>query len=231
MIKINNKVIVAILFLFVSFPLLSDEGLAIYKVKGKTPGLTLMIIGGIHGDEESGCIAAKKYTDIKLERGNLIVIPEANAPAVREKKRFVNVDMNRIFDRDNGTAYEYKTVDEIKKLISGSDAVINLHESTKKGSVVMIDDKKLKKTADKVIKTVNSSTNKIKLVLYNYRTASKNAEHKEQRKSLTYYALYKKGIPAFAVDLSKSEASLDDRVAVQSLAIDAFMEEFGIKKL
>ncbi|MFH1223081.1 MAG: M99 family carboxypeptidase catalytic domain-containing protein, partial [Pseudomonadota bacterium] len=222
------KYLLSIFVLFLSLSLMS-EGLTVYKIKGEKPGKTLMIIGGIHGNETSGYLAARQYANVKLKRGNLIVVPDANAPAIKENKRFINVDMNRIFDEENGTTYEYKTVEQIKKLISESDMVVNLHETSTKGSIVMIDDKKLEKIANKVIKTVNRSTKKIRLVLYNYRTASNNTGYKEQRRSLTYYAYYKKKIPAFAVDLSREISDLGDRVEVQTLAVDAFMDELGIE--
>ncbi|MDO9566401.1 MAG: hypothetical protein Q7J15_06650 [Candidatus Desulfaltia sp.] len=51
--------------------------------------------------------------------------------------------------------------------------------------------------------------------------------HKEQRGSATYYALYKRGIPAFGIEASKSLPLLMN-VRHHNLAINAFMETFGI---
>ena len=38
----------------------------------------MLIIGGIQGDEPGGFLSADSYADIKLDKGNLIVIPRTN---------------------------------------------------------------------------------------------------------------------------------------------------------
>jgi hypothetical protein len=49
--------------------------LNIYKIKGKKPGKTLMLIGGIQSNEPGGFLSADLYADMRLEKGNLIVAP------------------------------------------------------------------------------------------------------------------------------------------------------------
>jgi len=56
----------------------TDHELTVYFITGKEPGNTMMIIGGIQGDEPGGYIAADLYADMLLEKGNLIVVPRAN---------------------------------------------------------------------------------------------------------------------------------------------------------
>jgi predicted deacylase len=52
--------------------------LNIHKIYGKKPGPTLMLIGGIQGNEPGGFFSADLYADMSLEKGNLIVVPRAN---------------------------------------------------------------------------------------------------------------------------------------------------------
>ena len=63
----------------------------------------------------------------------------------------------------------------------------------------------------------------------NHRTANVDSMHKEQRRSATYYALSQCGIPAFGVETSKSLPNVAMKVRHHNLAINAFMEELGIK--
>jgi len=52
--------------------------LNVYRVFGARDGKTLMLIGGIQGDEPGGFLSADLYADIALQQGNLIVVPRAN---------------------------------------------------------------------------------------------------------------------------------------------------------
>ena len=56
----------------------TDYELNVYKIYGAEKGKTMMIIGGIQGDEPGGYIAADLYADMALKKGNLIVVPRAN---------------------------------------------------------------------------------------------------------------------------------------------------------
>ena len=65
-----------------------------------------------------------------LEKGNMIVVPRANFLSILKKTRQVNDDMNRRFADDNIISYEDKVVTILKKLISQSDLLLNLHEGS-----------------------------------------------------------------------------------------------------
>ena len=74
-----------------------ENELNVYRIFGAKPGKTLLIIGGIQGDEPGGFLAADFYADFSLEKGNLIVVPRANFPSILKKERQINQDMNRKF--------------------------------------------------------------------------------------------------------------------------------------
>lgn len=55
--------------------------------QGAAPGPTVVITGGVHGDETAGAAAAEKILAWPVARGTLIVIPRANVPALAARKR------------------------------------------------------------------------------------------------------------------------------------------------
>ncbi|MDA7979060.1 MAG: succinylglutamate desuccinylase/aspartoacylase family protein [Pirellulales bacterium] len=58
----------------------------IYQESG-LPGPTVMIVGGVHGNEPAGAAAAQQIADWPITRGTLIVVPRANVPALEINKR------------------------------------------------------------------------------------------------------------------------------------------------
>lgn len=61
-------------------------------------GPTGMVLGGVHGNEVGGVEGARTVTEYDLSGGRLVVIPEANKPAVDEETRHgPNGDLNRQF--------------------------------------------------------------------------------------------------------------------------------------
>ena len=107
-----------------------DNELHVYKINGTEPGKTLMIVGGIQGDEAAGFLAADRYADISLKKGNLIVVPRANFPSILKRERKINEDMNRKFSGDDAGNYEARVVEVLKKLIKESNCLLNLHEGS-----------------------------------------------------------------------------------------------------
>ncbi|MBF0608320.1 MAG: M14/M99 family metallopeptidase [Candidatus Magnetobacterium sp. LHC-1] len=234
----------------------TDYELHVYKISGKESGKTLMIIGGIQGDEPGGYMTADLYADVTLKKGNLIVVPRANFLSIMKRKRAINSDMNRRFDYINSKEYyEDKVVEILKDLIKQSDFLLNLHEGSgfyseryesdlvnpKRFGQSVIADTDVFNTKDgrvlnlayiakDVIKRVNPRI-KDKNHLFrfnNHRTFDKNTIHSEQRKSATFYALSTHNIPAFGIEASKEIKDLEKKMRYQSMVINAFMERFDI---
>jgi len=231
--------------------------LNIYRIYGKEPGKTLMLIGGIQGNEPGGFLSADSYADMSLKKGNLIVVPRANFYSIIMNDRGSNGDMNRKFTHeDKDLSMDDRIVTILKKLISESDYLLNLHDGAGYynpkyiskwrnpdlfGQSIIADCDKytvpgtdrvipLGEIAEKVISKVNPH---IENELYrfhfmNTRTDAANSRHKEQRKSATYYALTAHNIPSFGVETSKFLPTVDLKVLFHNLVINAFMEEFGI---
>lgn len=233
----------------------TDYELNVYKIHGELPGKTIMLIGGIQGNEPGGFLSVDHYADISLSKGRLIVVPRANFQSIVLNRRQINDDMNRKFAEDQKSNYETKIVAILKKLIAESDCLLNVHDgsgffsevwkgpnrnSMKYGQSIITDCEsyvnpktgqvlELGKIAQSVCKAVNKNIKNSDHHFHfnNHKTKDKSSLHKEQRKSATYYALYTCGVPSFGIETSKS-LSIETKVRQHSLAINAFMENFGI---
>lgn len=111
----------------------TEHELHVYRVKGTEPGKTIMIIGGIQGDEPGGYMTADLYADINLRKGNLIVVPRANFYSILLNRREGRTgDMNRKFGKESEARrnLEEEVVSILKGLIAESDCLLNLHEGS-----------------------------------------------------------------------------------------------------
>ncbi|MBI4962980.1 MAG: succinylglutamate desuccinylase/aspartoacylase family protein [Desulfomonile tiedjei] len=234
----------------------TEAELHVYTITGNSPGPTLLLLGGIQGDEPGGYLAADLYADLTLKKGNLIVVPRANFLSIVENNRGVEGDMNRKFagplkeaDRD------IRVVEIVKELMKKSDFFLNLHDGSgfyspkwesplrnpmKFGQSIIADEEeytrpdgkvlRLGQIARHVIEKVNSqmSVRDHLFKFNNHRTLKNDSLHKEQRLSATFHALTKVGIPAFASETSKTISDYRLRVRYQSMVINAFLDEVGI---
>lgn len=233
----------------------SDYELHVYRIYGKHPGKTLLLIGGIQGDEPGGFLSADHYADISLAKGNLIVVPRANFQSIVLNRRKINEDMNRKFADDRKRNYEAKIVSILKQLIMESDCLLNLHagsgffsvvwESPERNplrygqSIIADSETYVNAGTGETVQLGDLARSAIELInrqiefsqhhfrFNNHRTTDENSPHREQRKSATFYALYTCGIPAYGIETSKS-LPLELQVRYHNLAINAFMERLEI---
>ncbi|MFW5696951.1 MAG: succinylglutamate desuccinylase/aspartoacylase family protein [Fimbriimonadaceae bacterium] len=76
-----------------------------YWVESGQPGPTVMIVGGVHGNEPAGAEAAKQILEWEIDSGRLLVLPEANVQALAADIRFIpdepeeSRDLNRNFPK------------------------------------------------------------------------------------------------------------------------------------
>ena len=114
------------------FPQTSQE-VTVHFISGQEKGPTLLVFGGIHGDEAAGYLAAERFTHINIRKGNLIVAPRLNAVAIAGRKRQgLGGDMNRLFDLSEEMSRrnpDAKVAELAKSLIQQADYVINLHQA------------------------------------------------------------------------------------------------------
>ncbi|MFH0821853.1 MAG: M14/M99 family metallopeptidase [Pseudomonadota bacterium] len=234
----------------------TESELSVVHIKGRLPGPTLLIVGGIQGDEPGGYLAADLYADLSLKRGSLILVPRANFLAIVKNSRGVNGDMNRKFapgpsDKD----VDLQVVGVIKSLMAKSDFFLNLHDGSgyyspkwesplrnpmRFGQSIIADSEEYKRADGKVLKLGEIARAVINRVnpqipdrnhvfrFNNHRTLDPKSPHKEQTRSATFHALTNRGIPSFGIETSKEISDYRLRVRYQTMVINAFLEEFGI---
>ncbi len=236
----------------------TNQEVPVYFISGEEKGPTLLVIGGIHGDEAAGYLTADRYTDVRIKKGTLIVVPRLNMPAISKRTRHgLSGDMNRLFDLpgNSNTNPDAKVVDLAKQLIKRSDYILNLHQADgfysptwisrkrnpyKWGQCNVIDaplfdlpngDKlELANFARKLASNSNAKIRdrKFHFQVNNTNTASSKSGHKEQRRSLTYYALYKEHKTALALESTKN-CNLPQAVTFLTIAINSTMEQIGMQ--
>ena len=226
-------------------------------IKGRQPGSTVMILGGIQGDEPGGFLSADLYADLRLKRGNLIVVPRANFRSIIQCQRGPAGDMNRKFETNVPDDPEHNVVDVIKSLMAQSDLFLNLHDGSgfyrpvwendmanpkRYGQCIIADNSvythapsgrtiNLEGPALRAVERVNKdiADPQHAFHFFNMRTTEPDTPYLEQRKSATYFALTQLGIPAFAIETSKQLPSLEMKVCQHNLAVNAFLELFGVE--
>ncbi len=229
----------------------TQYALDVHFLVGEKPGPTVMVQGGIQGDETGGFLTAQALTRAKVHRGMVIVVPRANPPSIHERRRQINVDLNRRFDKDYNEFYEDRLARLIRFLVSQSKGLIHLHEGSgffdpvrksdlrgpqRYGQSVIIDTvsrkgaEQLEGTVRKALEEINKGVPEDwRFREFNMDTFNDRSHYLEQRKSLTYYALSNVGIPALAVEVSKNISDLDWKVTHQLKATVCFLRLFGIE--
>lgn len=227
-----------------SYPLVA------FFIKGDAPGPTIMVQGGIQGDEICGVLTAEELLKTNVKKGNLIVIPRANVPAIMLRQRGINVDLNRRFDKYYNKFFEDHLANAIKLLASLSDGCIHLHEGSgfynpiyidylrnpdRYGQSFIIDTAKYKNIdLEKIVSEAKDEINNyimnhnFKFNIFNTNTLSPTTKYKEQKKSFTYFVLTKLHKPAFAVEVSKDIKNIEWKVQIQLKAVKFLLKKLGV---
>jgi hypothetical protein len=218
----------------------------------------LAIFGGIHGDEAAGYLTAERYTNLKIKKGTLIVVPRLNLPAIQRKKRYgLGGDMNRLFHlpENQKLTPDARVVDLAKSMIKRADYVLNLHQADGFYSPTWISQKRnplkfgqsnvidvpnfdlpngqrleLKKFAQEVAHRANRRIQDphYHFLVFNTNTVNKKTDHAEQRKSLTYYALSEQHKISLGLESTKN-CSLPQAVSFLTTVVNSVIEEVGIE--
>jgi hypothetical protein len=225
--------------------------------KGKLDDNTLLIVGGIQGDEPGGFMAASLIaTHYDITKGSVWIVPNLNFYSIIKRSRGPFGDMNRKFADLSKNDPEYKIVERIKSYITDPNVklILNLHDGSgfyrpmyidkmhqplRWGQTVVIDQEILHNVdkyndtytiSEMVVNHVNKYLLKEEDI---YRTKNthtrfgKTHEQQEMAKTLTYYAVTN-GKSAFGHETSK-QLPVDERVYYKLLAMEKFMDIMGIK--
>lgn len=249
----KNKFILISLLIFLNQNSFAEPlRFSLHKIESGVPGPTMLIIGGIQGDEPGGFTAASMLvTNYKVKSGSVWVVPNLNFESIIRRSRGIHGDMNRKFDFLSRKDPEFAEVQKIKKIILSKDVdiVVNLHDGSgfykKKyinrmhnpnrwGQSIIIDQENidvarfggLGQIAEKVQYYINKRLRNKNKFFYVKNTETSKGDV-EMEKSLTYFSIKNKQ-PAFAVEASKSFLTYE-RAFYHLLAVEGFMNELGIK--
>ncbi|QOP40921.1 M99 family carboxypeptidase catalytic domain-containing protein [Sulfurimonas marina] len=236
-----------------SFSFLFGSNIQLIKQENPDSNATLLVIGGIHGNEPGGYFAASLLaTHYKITSQNLWIVPNLNQESIINNSRGINGDMNRKFSYIRPHDKDTEIVKEIKKIILSQNVslVLNLHDGhgfyrkEDKGSIFnpnawgqtcVIDQCQLKQNQpfgnlNEIAMQVKNNVNR-KLLAKHHRFDVKNTKTKYEDEamqlSLTYFAVTHNK-PAFAIETSKNLSSLAQKVFYQLLAIEEYMKIMGI---
>jgi hypothetical protein len=102
----------------------------VYVREGEREGPTALVVGGMHGDERSGYLAAESILEWSVDAGRLVVLPRANRVAIgRDTRDGEGGDLNRKFPPGREPTAELARA--IWSLVEreSPDVVLNLHSS------------------------------------------------------------------------------------------------------
>ncbi|QRV15890.1 succinylglutamate desuccinylase/aspartoacylase family protein [Haloterrigena salifodinae] len=108
------------------------EETTVYVTSADVDGPTVVVIGGVHGNEVAGYTATGAIADWEIGAGTLVTIPKANAAAVENRTRTADdgVDLNRQFLEGREPETDLARALWSVVVEYDPDVVIDLHEST-----------------------------------------------------------------------------------------------------
>jgi hypothetical protein len=214
-------------------------------IEGKKKGPTVLIVGGIHGNEPGAYKTAEILRSVEVEKGRLVIAPRANFLSILVNLRGYNGDMNRKFGEISSKDPDFIYVKKLKNLIveTRPSVVLSLHDGfgfhvlNKNfwGQCIVIDEERYKnfelgKVARAVSKRVNRHIKdwRKKIPVYNTHTFSPNTKHPEQRKALTQFCLRVANCPAYCLETSKQLPKLEEKVYYHLLMLKEFFRIYGV---
>ena len=235
----------------VSYANNSPLAFSLYKLGNGKGGNTILVVGGIQGDEPGGFHAASLLiTHYTIEDGNLWIVPNLNFAGIVNRSRGSNGDLNRKFADIAATDPDLEVIQRIKSIIANPqiDMVLNLHDGSgyyqetyqddmhgphRWGQSVIIDQENvtapkfanLAEIGREVIAAANEKQEE--RASYRLKNTKTNEGDQEMAKTLTYFAI-NQNKSAFGIEASKS-LNKAERICAHLRVIEAFMRYAGIR--
>jgi uncharacterized protein len=204
-----------------------------YVIKSSVPGPVVMFVGGVHGNETAGYKAAAQVKDFSIQKGTLLVIPQANKLAVANHTRtYAGMDLNRDFPKSSSESADTTLAKSIFSQVKNYDVdwLIDMHEganyerltsSTSVGqSLIYYPDTQTKAIGSKIVNSLNGgiSTTYKKFSLLRYPVSG----------SLSRASAIVCGTNSFIFETC-SRDSLDTRVSRQLKAANMLLDYLNMK--
>ncbi len=119
----------------------------IASIRGSLPGPTLIILGGIHGNEPAGVLAADRVLLRMQERRAAlrgeVVLLRGNTRALEQRVRYIDADLNRQWTADNvrTAESEKRGLPEVSELLEQGELLTVVREavSRARGDIYFVD--------------------------------------------------------------------------------------------
>ena len=231
-------------------------GFTLHKL-GTGEGPTLLVIGGIQGDEPGGFSGASLMaTQYNILKGSVWVVPNLNFPSIIYSSRGLHGDMNRKFAAISEKDPEYETIRRIQSIILAPevDVVVNMHDGSgfyrpkwedrlhnpqRWGQCIVIDQAQVDdevvqnsgfQDLSELARRVAARVN-VRLLLplhvYNIKNTTTRNFDREMEKTLSYFAVLN-GKSGFGIEASK-ELPTEQRIYYHGALLEGFMREMGIE--
>lgn len=112
-------------------------------IEGNSPGPTLVILGGVHGNEICGIQLIDLLKGLHIERGRLI-LAYGNPRAIGERTRLTAENLNRMFLPDDQLSsfqrisYEYERSRQLMPFLDQADVLLDVHSSNTLESIPFV---------------------------------------------------------------------------------------------
>lgn len=200
---------------------------------GGQEGRSIIVEGGIHGDEIAGTLAIEALLpQIEITKGRVIWLPQMNKPAYEAQKRYINVDLNKVFPGNaKSKSYEYVLASELFQWVGErkADVVLTLHESR-----YLHDGTNPKTFGQTIVYGVKPMPPLLQSVLDDLNEEMKEPRHKFYSNyfpiatSSTEQFVDNFGLEGFCAETWRGFA-LDTRVELQREIILSFLDQMGIE--
>ena len=119
----------------------------IASIRGSLPGPTLIVVGGIHGNEPAGVLAAERVR-VRMQRRKAVlqgevVLIRGNTRALEQRVRYIDADLNRQWTIENARAAGSETQDtpDVSELREQSEMLTIVKEviSRARGEIYFLD--------------------------------------------------------------------------------------------
>ena len=113
----------------------SAEGFDVHRMNSREPGPRVVVLGGVHGDETEGALAAGRLaaSPPPITRGVLEIVPVCHEAAFAADSRISPIDgenLARVFPGNpDGTATPRLAHHIFTEVLQGADLLIDLHTS------------------------------------------------------------------------------------------------------
>lgn len=142
-VKVFARTITILLLLMIISVTFSSRGLTkaaqansleYYQISSNQPGPTIIITGGIHGNEPAGYRAAERLLDYQVDKGTVYIFPQVNKIGINNTERLFKdgKDLNRSFLAKEELP-SVQLADQLLAFIENKEVnlVLDLHESKK----------------------------------------------------------------------------------------------------